>query len=210
MRASLHAVPTHGGWAESAAQGQVRDGTERGPSVMRLLYAIVFSACLLLAAPNLVSAQTQLPVDEPADEAFAAVKGWADAINSDKDDHQKVDDIVSRYAPEMRSRGYIIPLFLVTKSPKLATTKKEIRDYFEHFVKEEKPTVVLCKEHEPIAVSAIAVLFAGFYDFTLKQVRVPARYSFLMLKLGDRWLIAHHHSSVRPEGDATCTPPPYL
>jgi hypothetical protein len=172
---------------------------------MRLLHAIVVSACLLpLAAPEVVHAQ-QTPA--PADDAYKAVEGWAEAIN-----HCHfpcvVDGIVKFYAPDRRGPGVTIPLFLATKSPKLATTREEIREYFVKFVEEEKPTVMLCKEHEAITLSDRAVLFAGFYDFTLRGVRTPARYSFLLLKgqnSNDPWLIAHHHSSLRP-GDLGCSP----
>lgn len=154
---------------------------------MRLRYAIVFSACLLLAAPNVVSAQT------PELDAYKVVESWAKALNS-----KNVGEIVSKYAdPPM-------VLFFGTKSTKLATTKAEITDYFDHFVKEDQPSVVLC-EHKAIKVSAGAVLLAGFYDFTLKAGVVYARYSFLMLKLDDRvWRIAHHHSAAQPMGALPC------
>lgn len=164
---------------------------------MRLLCAIVFSASLLLAAPNVVHAG-------PADEAYKAVEGWAGAINSNKPDAEKVADIVSRYTPDAHDARSTEPLFLGTKSPTLATTKGEIKKYFDHFVEVEKPKVRLC-EHAAITVSASAVLFAGIYQFTLQGVPVPARYSFLMLNKRGRWLIAHHHSSVRPEG-VECLP----
>lgn len=164
---------------------------------MRLPYAIVFSACLLLATPNLVRAG-------PVDEAYKAVEGWAGAINSNKPDAEKVADIVSHYTPDARDARSTEPLFLPTKSPVLVTTKAGIGKYFAHFVEEEKPKVKLC-EHEAITVSAGAVLFAGFYQFTLKGVPVPARYSFLVLNKGGRWLIAHHHSSVRPD-NVECHP----
>ncbi len=44
---------------------------------------------------------------------------------------------------------------------------------------------------------------AGFYDFTAirdgNPVVTPARFSMVVVKRGDDWLIAHHHSSRRPE-----------
>lgn len=148
---------------------------------MRLLYAIVFSACLLLAAPNPVLAG-------PEEDAYAAVETWAQAINSND-----VDKIVALYTPHA--------LFLGTLSPTLATDRREIRKYFVSFVKAE-PQVTL-GEHAAIKVSSGAVLFAGFYDFTRlehgRREPLPARYSFLMLKRGGQWLIAHQHSSVRPK-----------
>lgn len=145
------------------------------------LYAIVFSACLLLATPNLVFAQT------PEEDAYKVVQDWAKAL-----DDGNVGQIVSKYADAP------LVLFFGTKSTILATTK------------EDRPAVSLC-EHKTIKVSDDAVLFAGFYDFTLKGGPVYARYSFLMLHFprpdlpGLRgWFIAHHHSAAQPAGAMPC------
>jgi uncharacterized protein (TIGR02246 family) len=44
---------------------------------------------------------------------------------------------------------------------------------------------------------------SGLYTFSFtengKTVEVPARYTFLYEKRGDRWMIVEHHSSIRPE-----------
>jgi hypothetical protein len=47
------------------------------------------------------------------------------------------------------------------------------------------------------------VLAAGFYEFTRmldgKPVPAPARFSIAVVKRDSDWLIAHHHSSMRPK-----------
>jgi hypothetical protein len=46
-----------------------------------------------------------------------------------------------------------------------------------------------------VVLSDTAALGVGFYTF-----RMPARFSFVVVKRGDDWVIAHHHSSAIPAG----------
>ena len=158
---------------------------------MRLLHAIIFSACLLLATPVSAQRPALTPAQTAEQEAYKVVEDWAAAL-----DRNNVDEIVSKYADAP-------VLFFGTKSTILATTKAQVRDYFSHFVAEDRPAVSLC-EHKTIEVSSDAVLFAGFYDFVLKGGPVYARYSFLIRKLGGAWLISHHHSAAQPAGAMPC------
>lgn len=89
---------------------------------MRLLQCLIFSASLLLVAPNLVYARA------PELDAYRVVENWADAL-----DHKDVNRIVSNYAESPNV------LFFGTKSTILATTKAEIKDYFTHFVEAAQP-----------------------------------------------------------------------
>lgn len=115
---------------------------------MRLVHCFVVSACLLLAAPNVVYAET------PEEDGENAIVNWAKALG-DGD----VKTIVSYYAKEPNV------LFFGTKSTKLAHTQAEIEDYFTHFVNDDHPWVALCN-HDTIKVSDDAILFAGLHDFT--------------------------------------------
>jgi hypothetical protein len=166
---------------------------------MRLLYAVVFGACLLLAAPNVVYAGT------PEQDAYGAVEKWAEAIN----DHS-VPAIVSLYMPDP---DYKIPpldpnvFFLGTKSDVRVKNRDGIVRYFYDLVTKDKPKVEICKQRTSIQVSDAAVLFAGLYVFTLhgdKPGPLLAHYSFLVVKRDAVWRIAHHLSSKWPGTMTAC------
>jgi hypothetical protein len=54
-----------------------------------------------------------------------------------------------------------------------------------------------------VVLSDTAVLGTGFYEFTAmrdgKPVPSPSRFTMIVVKRGADWMIAHHHSSRRPE-----------
>ena len=122
----------------------------------------------------------------PADDAHAVVERWAEAFNAADDDR-----VLALYAPDA--------LFFGTLSPTLATTPEELHRYFEAL---PRSRAVRLGEHSALVLSDMAVLEAGFYQFSLARdgqtVAIPARYSLLLVRRGDHWLIAHHHSSARP------------
>src|SRR5689334_17733423 len=84
-------------------------------------------------------------------------------------------------------------------SPTLATTPEELHHYFAAL---PRSRAVRLGEHATLVLSESAVLEAGLYEFSLTRdsqtVVIPARYSLLLVRRGDQWLIAHHHSSARP------------
>lgn len=135
-------------------------------------------------------AATSEPVfaDQKAD-AYAAVEHWADAFNSGD-----VEKIVGTYTADA--------LVLGTVSPKLASKPDDLRAYF-------KPAVaakfqVRLGDHSALPLSNDAVVIAGFYEFSRvgaddQPVVIPARFTFVLLKKGDVWQIAHHHSSPKPK-----------
>jgi len=50
-----------------------------------------------------------------------------------------------------------------------------------------------------VALGDAAAMGVGFYEFKSAQGATrPARFTFVMIKRGPDWLIAHHHSSVLP------------
>jgi len=159
---------------------------------MRMLYAIVFSVCLLLAPLSAASAQ-------PADCGSRALKNWKAAIDSGQ-----AARVAGLYATGS-SRDKV--LFLPTASPYLVTNRKGIVGYFEGFL-ETEPKVTFT-ECETILLPGHGALFAGFYYFTKTKDcpdgRLLARFSFLIRRDG---IIAHHHSSVLPVEKPCQTPPP--
>jgi hypothetical protein len=155
-----------------------------------MLYAIVFSACLLLAAPNAASAQTSEP-----DCGSTALKLWQAAIDNEQGtNEQRAQRIALLYA-EGGSGNEV--LFLPTASPDLVTTRAGIIGYFTSFVA-TKPKVTFT-ECKTMPLRGNVVLFAGFYYFTntknCPQGRLLARFSFLIRSDN---IIVHHNSSVLP------------
>ncbi|WP_405729316.1 SgcJ/EcaC family oxidoreductase [Streptomyces sp. NBC_01537] len=104
------------------------------------------------------------------------------------------DKVADLYAPD----GVLLP----TVSPKIRTTHAEIEDYFEHFL-ENKPVGKKDRSVVDILDKNTAV-DAGLYTFTLTDPdtgvkrEVKARYTYLYEKIGGKWLIVNHHSSVLP------------
>jgi uncharacterized protein (TIGR02246 family) len=104
------------------------------------------------------------------------------------------DKVADLYAPN----GVLLP----TVSPKIRTTHAEIADYFEHFL-ENKPVGKKDRSVVDILDRNTAV-DAGLYTFTLTDPdtgvkrEVKARYTYLYEKIGGKWLIVNHHSSVLP------------
>lgn len=92
--------------------------------------------------------------------------------------------------------------FLPTVSPEFKKGQAEAEGYFKHFL-EKNPKGKIVKEIiQPI--SEKYYLHSGLYDFELgpdedRQI-VEARFTFLWeMNDGGEWLIAHHHSSVKPK-----------
>ena len=81
--------------------------------------------------------------------------------------------------------------------------RAQIRGYFAHFV--EQHPVGTIDTRSVIAPGCNVGVAAGLYTFTVdeggQRVNKPARYTYVYVYQPDsgRWLIAHHHSSARPE-----------
>lgn len=121
-------------------------------------------------------------------DAFAVIERWIAAFNA-----FDVERTVATYTPDA--------LVLGTFSPGLASSPAELVAYFTAAAA-TRPRAQM-RDYAAIVVSDSAVIFSGFYDFTQARngetVVVPARFSFLTVKRGGQWLIAHHHSSARPK-----------
>jgi uncharacterized protein (TIGR02246 family) len=83
--------------------------------------------------------------------------------------------------------------------------RDQIAGYFRHFLESEP--VGRIDTHRLVPAGCDKGIVAGLYTFNVleRSVRVdkPARYTFTYVYRQDggraRWLIAHHHSSVRPK-----------
>ena len=90
---------------------------------------------------------------------------------------------------------------LATVSPKLRKGKKEIREYFEEFLKLNPKGYITEEKVEEI--SKEIYLHLGLYYFKIEKDSqyqiVKARFTYIWKKRENQWLIIHHHSSQQPE-----------
>jgi uncharacterized protein (TIGR02246 family) len=104
----------------------------------------------------------------------------------------KAEEVVKNYADD----AILIP----TVSNKVRHNHSEIKDYFEHFVL-KKPNARI--DEENIRIYGDIAVNSGLYTFYTirdgKAAEIKARFTFVYHKIGDRWLIVEHHSSMLPE-----------
>jgi uncharacterized protein (TIGR02246 family) len=120
----------------------------------------------------------------PAEDASTVVDRWAAAFTAND-----AEAVVKLYASDA--------ILLGTVSPQIADSTAAIRDYFSRLP--ESGNKVAIGEHRTRVLSDDAVLLTGFYEFGGQRGTTPARFSIVIVKRGNEWLIAHHHSSRRPE-----------
>ena len=90
-------------------------------------------------------------------------------------------------------------VLLPTVSNVARLSRREIQDYFEHFL-QKKPLGKVDQRNVKFGCNKITD--AGIYTFRVitegKTEYVPARYTFVYENRDGEWLIAHHHSSLMP------------
>ena len=124
----------------------------------------------------------------PAEEANAALDRFSAAYTAND-----VDALVQLYAPNA--------ILLGTSSPIISEGRDAIRAYFTNLKLAGSGNKNEIQERRTIIVNDSAVIVTGFYQFTRmsdgQPVPAPARFTVLLTKVGDQWLIAHQHSSPR-------------
>ncbi len=123
----------------------------------------------------------------PTEDASALFAKWK--ITFDANDNVAIGKL---YAEDAILHG--------TRRGTLTIGREAITNYFEIVVGTGNKVQFI--EHELRVVNPNTVLAVGFNDFLRnKHVTLtpePARFTLLLVKQGDDWLIAHHHSSLRP------------
>jgi uncharacterized protein (TIGR02246 family) len=146
--------------------------------MMRLIQVLSVGLLMLLPANTFAG---------PAEEASAVIDRWVDGMSAND-----ADAVVKLYTSDALLHGI--------SSPKLYTGSEAIREYFR--IAPESGNKVTIGERHMVVLADAAVMGVGFYQFNLLQngIRVPrsARFTFIMVKRGSDWLIAHHHSSTLP------------
>jgi len=93
------------------------------------------------------------------------------------------------------------PILLPTVSDTPRTDYDGLTDYFDAFLQKKPQGEIIDGK---ITIGDGWAMDAGVYDFTMgvDGSKVSARYSFVYVEENGYWRIAHHHSSVMPEGTA--------
>jgi uncharacterized protein (TIGR02246 family) len=152
---------------------------ERRQMNMKVLVSVLFAVAVVIP-PALA---------DKREDAYAGVERWSEAFNSGD-----VEQIVRMYTNDA--------LVLGTLSPGMTSKPDDLRAYFKAAAAAKSQ--VKLGDHSAVVLAEDAVAIAGFYDFSTpaadgQPVVVPARFSFVMAKKDGIWMIAHHHSSVRPK-----------
>ena len=126
----------------------------------------------------------------PSEEANSVVDRFSAAYSSNDP-----EAVVKLYTPDA--------ILLGTVSPVISTGTEAIRNYFSMIKGSGNKNAI--QERHTIVLGDNAVVVTGFYEFTRmkdgKPVPGPSRFTMLIVKSGDEWRIAHHHSSphVQPK-----------
>ncbi|WP_414529971.1 SgcJ/EcaC family oxidoreductase [Nodularia chucula] len=91
-------------------------------------------------------------------------------------------------------------ILLPTVSNQMRRNHEEIQDYFVEFLQLQPVGRI---DHRSIRLYCDVAIDSGIYTFQLtnngESQEVQARYTFVYNRVGNRWLIAEHHSSAMPE-----------
>ena len=135
-------------------------------------------AALIVSAP--VMADTAKDVE-------ATTQQWIAAFN-----RKSATDIVALYAKDA--------VFFGTTSPILRDTPELVRDYFKNIGNVGDSTISM-GDHRVQVFGEVAIN-TGFYTRTAvqdgKEVKNPARFTFVYQLRQGKWVIVEHHSSVLP------------
>jgi hypothetical protein len=116
----------------------------------------------------------------PAEDASAAIDRWVAAYSAND-----VEAMLKVYAPDAILHG--------TSEPQLNAGTAALRQYFRGLPGSGNKVTI--QERRMVVLSDTAVMGIGFYTF-----RNPARFTCVVVKRGNEWLSAHHHSSAIPAG----------
>lgn len=145
-----------------------------------LALARILLVALLALAPTQVFAG-------PAEEAGSLFTRWKAAY--DANDNIAVAKL---YATDALLHG--------TRSRDVTVGREAITKYFTVVV--GTGNKVEFREHDLKVLNDKTILVVGFNDFMRNKDGVltpePARFTMVLVKQGDEWFIAHHHSSLRP------------
>ena len=122
----------------------------------------------------------------PAEDVSAVVDRWGSAFNSNN-----VDLLVNLYAPDA--------ILVGTAGLTLKEGNDAIRGYFARLAKSGDSVAI--DNRKVIMLGDDVAYVTGFYTFSALRNGQPAKslagFTMILVKRGNDWLIAHHHSSRR-------------
>jgi len=141
----------------------------------------------------IVNVEDMVTVKEISDkEVRSLFELWNDALQTGS---SKL--VAKRYSKD--------PILLPTVSDVPRTDFDSIKDYFDAFLLKKPSGVIL---EGKITKGVNWCQDAGIYEFSMGAdgSKVKARYTFVYVYEDSEWRIAHHHSSVMPEGISIAAP----
>ena len=148
---------------------------------MNRIFGLVFSLLILVFPP--------FGLAGPKEDVAAATQAWIDGMTS-----HDIERVLALYDSEAVLWG--------TRSPKLRDNPAAVRDYF-NILRTVPPSYKAVLGEQRIRIYGDIAVNTGSYTFSEvrdgKEVVRPARYSFVYINRGGRWLIVDHHSSAVPQ-----------
>ena len=122
----------------------------------------------------------------PSEDVGAVIDRWATAFNSND-----VDALVNLYAPDA--------ILVGTAGLTLNEGNEAVRSYYARLAKSGDKVVI--NNRKIIMLDDNVAYVTGFYEFSAhrdgEMRKSPAGFTIVLVKRGNGWLIAHHHSSRR-------------
>lgn len=88
-------------------------------------------------------------------------------------------------------------ILVPTMSNRVRHNHEEIKDYFLGFLKRDPSGII---DEANVRLFGDIAINSGRYTFSFGNGEsVPARFTFVYARQGEKWLIAEHHSSGMPE-----------
>ncbi len=147
---------------------------------MNRTFGVVVSLLLLVFS--------SLALAGPKEDVAAATQAWIDAMTS-----HDIERVLGLYDSEAVLWG--------TRSPMLRDNPAAVRDYF-NILRTVPPSYRAVLGEQRIRIYGDIAINTGTYTFSEvrdgKEIVRPARYSFVYINRGGRWLIIDHHSSAVP------------
>jgi uncharacterized protein (TIGR02246 family) len=147
---------------------------------MRIRFLFVLGSILFLIATGASAG--------PKEDVTAATMKWGDTLGQNDP-----DKVVALYAPDAVLWG--------TLSPTVRADRAALRDYFVTAFK-VLPDLKVAFGEQLIRVYGTTAVNTGYYTFSYvkdgESKTLPARYSFTLVKEGEKWMIVDHHSSAMP------------